>query len=95
LEISFLKSHGVAQVLRGDRVVVSVANFNKVMEFGPDGKQVWEAAVTYPLVPFRLSNGHTILASNSNQAITEIDRKGKIVRQWTGFSFRPLRVIKR
>ncbi len=84
-----------AQVLPGDRVVVSVSNFNKVIEFDADGKQVWECAVTAPLVPFRLSNGHTIVASNYNMQITEIDRTGKIVKSMTGLAYRPFKVTKR
>jgi HEAT repeat protein len=84
-----------ADVLPGDRVVVSVGNFNKVIEYNGDGKQTWECEVQYPLIPFRLSNGNTIVASNSNTVITEIDRKGKIVKEYKGFSFRPYRVTKR
>jgi HEAT repeat protein len=84
-----------AEVLTGDRVVVSVGNFNKVVEHDGDGKVVWECPVTYPLIPYRLSNGHTIVASNSNTAITEIDRRGKIVKEWKGFSFKPYRVTRR
>ena len=84
-----------AEVLSGDRVVVSVGNFNKVMEYNGEGKLVWECPVTYPSVPFRLSNGHTILSSSSNTVITEIDRKGKIVKEWKGFTYKPYRVMKR
>ena len=84
-----------AEVLPGDRVVVAIGNFNKVIEYSSEGKQTWECPVMYPSVPFRLSNGNTILASNSNTVITEIDRKGKIVKEWKGFTFKPYRVMKR
>jgi outer membrane protein assembly factor BamB len=84
-----------AEVLAGDRVVVSVNNFNKVVEFDSAGKQVWEASVTYPLIPFRLSNGHTILASHSQTQITEIDRNGKVVKETKTPDYRPYRVYRR
>src|SRR5262249_15733003 len=84
-----------ADVLPGDRVVVSVGNFNKVVEYDAEGKPTWACPGTYPLIPYRLSNGNAIVASNSNTAITEIDRNGKVVKEWKGFSFRPYRVTKR
>jgi HEAT repeat protein len=84
-----------ADILSGDRVVVCVGNLNKVVEYDGEGKQVWECPVMYPLIPHRLSNGHTLVASNSNTTITEIDRLGKIVKEWKGFSFKPYRVTKR
>ncbi len=85
-----------AEILPGDRVVVSSFNpFNKVHEFDSTGKQVWECAVVNPLIPYRLSNGHTIVASNNATAITEIDRGGRIVKEWKGLSFQPYRVTKR
>src|SRR5262249_41138803 len=84
-----------AQVLPGDRVIVSVSNFNKVIEFDSTGKQVWECAVTAPLTPFKLSNGHTLVASHYNMQITEIDRTGKIVNEMKGLTYRPFRVQKR
>jgi HEAT repeat protein len=84
-----------AEILPGDRVVVSVSNFNKVIEFDGTGRQVWECAVTAPLTPFRLSNGHTLVASNFNMQITEIDRSGKIVKEMKGLTYRPFRVSRR
>jgi HEAT repeat protein/outer membrane protein assembly factor BamB len=84
-----------AEVLPDDRVIVSVANQNKVIEFNSEGRQVWEASVVNPLIPFRLSNGHTLVASNGNLAITEIDSTGKVVGEQRGLPYRPYRVYKR
>jgi len=84
-----------ADILPGDRVIVSVSNFNKVMEFTPDGKVVWEASATYPSIPYRLRNGNTVVAVNSNQGFVELDRKGKVVKEFKNLSYRPYRVTKR
>jgi hypothetical protein len=85
-----------AEILWGDRVIVAESRFNKVVEFGPDGKQVWENnSIMYPLIPYVMQNGNVVLAGNSNQAIYELDRKGKIVKEWKGFTFKPYRVIRR
>jgi HEAT repeat protein len=84
-----------AEVLPGDRVIACMYSFNKVVEFNGAGKQVWECAVTNPSVPFRLSNGHTILSSSAYTVITEIDRRGKVVKEWKNFPFKPYRVFRR
>jgi HEAT repeat protein len=88
-------SIGGAEVLPGDRVVVSINNLNKVIEYDAAGKPVWECSVTAPLAPFRLSNGHTLVASNYNTQVTEIDGAGKVAKTMTGLSYRPYRVQKR
>src|SRR5262249_4792385 len=84
-----------AEVLPGDRVVVSDGRSNKVIEFGSDGKQVWECPVLNPLIPHRLSNGNILVAGSNNPAIYEIDRRGKIVKEWKGFTYKPYRVVRR
>jgi hypothetical protein len=84
-----------AEILPGDRVVASISNFNKVIEFDGEGKQVWECPVISPTIPYRLSNGHTLVPGNNSMTITEIDRKGKVVKEWKGLSFQPYRVVKR
>jgi HEAT repeat protein len=83
------------EILPGDRVLASVMNLNKVMEFNADGKVVWEASVTFPSVPHRTRSGNTIVSSNSNQGMVELDRRGKVIKEWTNLSYRPYRVIKR
>ncbi|MFO0877307.1 MAG: HEAT repeat domain-containing protein [Gemmataceae bacterium] len=84
-----------ADILPGDRIVLSESRFNKVLEFGLDGKPTWECPVTYPLAPTVAGNGNILVAGNSNTAIYEIDRKGKLVKEWKGFAFRPFRVVRR
>ena len=76
-------------------MIVSFSN-NVVKEFTPDGKTVWEATgIQYPMVPYRLNNGHTILSANSNQQIVEIDGRGKVVKTMNLTAIRPYRVTKR
>jgi HEAT repeat protein len=84
-----------AEILPGDHVVASISNFNKVIEYDGDGKQVWECAVMGPAVPYRLANGHTLVPCNNMMMMVEIDRKGKIAKEWKGLSFQPYRVVKR
>ncbi len=84
-----------AEIQPGDRVTVSVGNYNKVMEFTPDGKIAWQASVTYPSIPYRLRNGHTLVPANSQQSIVEIDAQGKVVKEWRNAAFRPYRVTRR
>jgi HEAT repeat protein len=84
-----------ATILPGDRVIVSVSNSNKVLEYDAEGKQVWEATVSVPLTPHRLANGHTLVPSNNNMSITELDRSGRIVKEMKGLPYRPYRVMTR
>jgi hypothetical protein len=84
-----------AEILPDDHVVASISNFNKVIEFDPTGKQVWECAVMNPMIPYRMANGNTLVPSNNSMTITEIDRKGKVVKELKGLSFQPYRVVKR
>jgi len=84
-----------AQILANDNVILSMSN-NTVREYKPDGKMVWEATgIQYPLVPFRLNNGNTLVPASSHQAIVEIDSRGKIVKTTTPKDIRPYRVTKR
>jgi len=84
-----------ACILPNDRVIIAFSN-NVVREYTPDGKVVWETTgIQYPLNPFRLSNGNTLVTANSHQQIVEIDSRGKIVKTTTTKDIRPYRVTKR
>lgn len=84
-----------ADILPGDRIVVSVSSNNRVIEYGPDGKEVWSASVINPTPPTRLANGNTLVASNGRNELVEIDRKGKVVKEWKGLSHNPFRAFRR
>jgi len=85
-----------ADILPGDKVIVGDGRFNnyRVIQYDSAGKIDWEAKTGYPSIPFRLSNGNTILATHSNMQITEIDSKGKVVKEWKSLAYRPYRVTK-
>jgi hypothetical protein len=84
-----------ADILPGDRVVVSVQNLGKVIEYDKDGKPAWEAAVQFPAGPRRLRNGHTLVPSNSNTRITRLDAAGKVLGEMTDLPYRPFAVRER
>jgi hypothetical protein len=92
----FGMSLGGADVLPGDRVVVSISGSpGKVVEYNASARAVWECPLTYPGIPYRLSNGHTVVGSPSTRQITEIDARGKIVAELKGLTYQPYRVTKR
>jgi hypothetical protein len=83
------------EILPGDRVLVSVQNLGKVIEYDKDGKPVWEAAVQFPAGPHRLGNGQTLVPSNGNTRITRLDPAGKVVAEMTDLPYRPFAVRER
>jgi hypothetical protein len=83
------------EVLPGDRVLVAVHNFNKVVEYDQDGRPAWEAAVTLPGSPHRLRNGHTVVPSSSYTRITRLDPAGKVVTEMTDLPYRPFVIRER
>jgi HEAT repeat protein len=96
-QVPFIPNFGVngALVLPGDRVLVSLSNPGKVIEYAPGGKVAWEAAVTNPGNPTRLPNGHTLVPSNGNTTLTELDRNGRIVSEKKDLPHRPFRIYPR
>jgi hypothetical protein len=70
---------GNLQVLANGRILVPQYRDNKVVEYSPDGKVQWSAAVTSPTSAVRLPNGHTLVVSMMQQRIVEIDRQGQEV----------------
>jgi hypothetical protein len=67
------------EVLPNGRILVPQFNNNRVVEFDPDGKVVWEAAVPNPNSVMRLPNGNTLVGSMIAQRAVELDRSGKEV----------------
>lgn len=70
-----------AQVLPGDRVLITEQNAARVSERDLKGKVLWEKAVPNVLRSERLRNGHTLLVSRNQ--ILETDRAGKDVFAYT------------
>jgi HEAT repeat protein len=84
-----------AEVLPGDRMVVSLQFQNKVTEYDASGKVVWEASVPLPGNPTRLPNGHTLVISGNSTRVTELNRSGKVVGEWNDLPVQPWRVDRR
>jgi HEAT repeat protein len=95
--VPFVMNFGVsgAEVLPGDRVLITLPNPGKVTEFTAEGKVAWETAVTAPGYPTRLPNGHTLVPSHSNTTLTELDRAGRVVSEKKDLPYRPFRVYPR
>jgi HEAT repeat protein len=86
-----------AEVLPGDRVLVSqnTGAGGKVTEYSADGKTVWEASMPQPGAPSRLPNGHTLVPQNGSNRVVELDRQGKVFKEWKDLPCRVYRVYGR
>jgi hypothetical protein len=76
-EITGLQFPMDAQVLPGERVLITEHTGNRVSERDTKGTIHWEQKIVRPIMAQRLPNGNTFIASN--QALMEIDRAGKTV----------------
>ena len=69
-------------VLPNGHVLVANTWQNKVQEYDPDGKVVWEANVVQPHSAARLPNGNTLVSTQQWPAkLYELDRQGKQVAE--------------
>jgi hypothetical protein len=66
-----------AQVLKGDRVLITEFRANRVTERNHKGEIVWEKAIPMPIAAQRLPNGNTFMASRNQ--LMEVDKDGKEV----------------
>jgi HEAT repeat protein len=94
--VPFNSQNGVigAEVLPGDRVLVSLGS-GKVAEYADGGRLVWETTVFGPGFPHRLVNGHTLVPSNNNTVLLELDRNGKVISEKKDLNYNPYRVHRR
>jgi HEAT repeat protein len=84
-----------ADVLPGDRVVVSMYAANKVIEYDAEGRTVWEASVSTPQNLTRLPSGNTLVVVAAGTNFVELDRAGKIVHEGKDLTVHPWRVYRR
>jgi len=78
-----LGSYGT-ELLPNNNILVPALYQNKVFEYDPDGKVVWEASVMQPISASRMPNGNTLIASQQWPAkLLELDRHGKQVAETT------------
>jgi HEAT repeat protein len=71
--------YGGLDVLSNDHILVAEFHNNRVVEFDPDGKVVWQALAARPNAAVRLKNGHTLVTCQAERRVYELDRNGKIV----------------
>jgi HEAT repeat protein len=80
--------------LPADHVLVPEYNANRVVEYNPEGKRIWEASVNLPTGVQRLPNGNTLVSSAAGQRIVELNRAGKVVWEYKE-NFNPWRASRR
>jgi hypothetical protein len=77
-EITGLQFPMDAQVLPGERVLITEHTGNRVTERDARGATIhWEHKINRPIMAQRLPNGNTFIASN--YALMEVDRAGKTI----------------
>jgi HEAT repeat protein len=89
--VSNVQNYCAMDVLPNGRVLVPQQPQNKIVEYSPEGKVVWEATVQQPTAVSRLPNGNTLVACRDTQQVYELDAKGKVVWErkiTTGFPWR-------
>jgi outer membrane protein assembly factor BamB len=70
---------GNMDVLPNGNILVPVQGAHRVVEFDPNGKEVWQAQVQMPIGATRLPNGNTLVYSMNTRQIQELDRSGREV----------------
>ena len=73
-------------VLPNRRVLVPHYTDNKVVEYAPDGRVLWQAQVASPTGVQRLPGGHVLVASTTTREVKELDRGGREVWKHTAIA---------
>ena len=74
-----MRIYGGIDLLPNGNVLVPDYIQNKVREYDPKGKVVWEADVQRPTSAMRLANGHTLVTLMLGKHVIELDKDGKEV----------------
>ena len=82
------------EVLPGGRFLIPITAAGKVVEFNGAGKSLWECPVANPTAATRLANGNTLICSNHDKRVLEVDRAGKVIWE-QHLEGRPFRVHRR
>jgi HEAT repeat protein len=70
------------EILDNGNVIIPLGWNNAIVEYNPEGKEVWRASLPQPMHGSRLPNGNTLIASqNWPYRIYEVTRKGEKVRE--------------
>jgi HEAT repeat protein len=70
------------EILDNGNVLVPLGWNNRLVEYNPDGKEIWSATVQQPMSAVRLPNGNTAVASQQwPYKIHELDKTGKQINE--------------
>ena len=72
-------SGGRIDVLPNGRVLVPEKEDDRVVEYDPAGRAVWQAEVKQPIAAVRLPAGNTLVTSMAENRAIELDRSGSVV----------------
>jgi HEAT repeat protein len=93
---------GRIQGLPNGNILVPHHGENRVVEYEPNGKEVWRIAVDHPIVATRLPDGHTIVTSGevgmvgmAKSRAVEFDANGKEVWEYGNKHSRVTRAVRR
>jgi hypothetical protein len=63
-------------------VLIPEGNTNRVLEYDPRGRIVWEGHAESPITALHLPNGHVMVTSMTQHRAVELDRTGKEVWEY-------------
>jgi hypothetical protein len=75
-------SGGRIDVLPNGNVLIPEGNTNRVLEYDPRGRIVWEGHADSPITALHLPNGHVMVTSMTQHRAVELDRTGKEVWEY-------------
>ncbi len=76
------KPHGQFRHIRLTKAgtfLVAHLDLGKVIEYSPDGKQIWSVRAPSARAAVRLANGNTLISGNRHGYVREVNPKGDIV----------------
>jgi hypothetical protein len=69
--------------LKNGDFLVAHMDLNKVVEYSPEGKPVWEVDAHSPWAAVRLKNGDTLISGNGDGDVREVNPRGETVWEVT------------
>ena len=75
-------THGQFRHVRmtpGGNFLVAHMDLGKVVEYLPDGKEIWSVAAPSAWAAVRLKNGNTLISGNQHGYVREVNRSGETV----------------
>ncbi len=72
---------GHVRQTQGGNYLAPHMDLNKVVEYTPDGRMVWQVKAETPWAAVRLRSGNTLISGGMSAYVREVDRAGKTVWQ--------------